>query len=61
MAKEHVHEFCAGGGCCPVLVERPGGVAIEDDGETLVELSDEQAHKLTDVLISLGYGKGQRR
>ena len=61
MAKEHVHQLCAGGGCCPVLVERPDGVAIEDEGKTLVELSAEQADNLARVLTSLGYGKAEGR
>jgi hypothetical protein len=58
MATNKIHELCAGGGCCPVLVEQPDRtLSICEDGQTLVSLSADQADRLARVLASLGYGK----
>jgi hypothetical protein len=56
-SQEKVHEFCAGGGCCPVLVQHPDrSLDIAEHGKTLAKLRPEDAHNLALVLIRLGYG-----
>jgi hypothetical protein len=56
-SKDKVHEFCAGGGCCPVLVQHPDrSLDIAEDGRTLTKLRPEDAEKFARVLIELGYG-----
>ena len=52
-----IHEFCAGGGCCPVLSQHPDrSVQIVEDGKTLVKLRPEDADNLARLLARLGYG-----
>lgn len=52
-----VHEFCAGGGCCPVLVQHPDkSLDIVEHGERLVQLRPADASKLVRILLELGYG-----
>jgi hypothetical protein len=49
-----MHEFCAGGGCCPVLVEyADGSLAIVDNGRELVSLTPDTAARLEESLRRL--------
>lgn len=46
-----VHEFCSGGGCCPVLEEYADGtIAIVEDGKELVTMNAETALKLAETI-----------
>lgn len=46
-----VHEFCSGGGCCPVLEEYADGtIAIVEDGKELVTMNEATALKLAETI-----------
>lgn len=56
-AEVKTYEFCAGGGCCPVLVQHPDkSVEILDEGKLVVTLRPEDASRLVQVLLGMGYG-----
>ena len=52
-----IHQFCAGGGCCPVLHSHPDRhVEIVDEGKSLLRLRPKDADELARLLTRLGYG-----
>jgi hypothetical protein len=57
MPEAKTHEFCAGGGCCPVICQHPDRrVDIVEGGKVLVKLRPEDADSLVRLLAQLGYG-----